>query len=237
MDRRASDLVIGALLALGLHGLLLASLAHWRPPATAEVGPLRAERDGGEAPLLMLSAEAARAILEPTLPPPLPSLRDPASAPHLPPVTAPPVPSQPTAAWDLPPIDLSKPSDLFHITSATPAAVERLAAQPPPLEATTANSTDQPPDLEQSGALVLHRPPLVYPEGARRRGDEGTVIVGLRIGEGGVVVRTWLIRSSGLRILDGAAQENLRAWIFDPSALRAAGLGRVFRQRVRFFFD
>lgn len=56
-----------------------------------------------------------------------------------------------------------------------------------------------------------------YPEPARRREQEGTVILLLRVGVDGHVEEAQLHQSSGHRLLDEAALEAARAWTFVPA--------------------
>jgi protein TonB len=82
--------------------------------------------------------------------------------------------------------------------------------------------------------LVTYREPLSYPSSAERRGLEGVAVIAVEVGEDGTVASTRVLRSSGHRVLDRAAQRNLSRWKFDPAAVRAAARGRTFRQDVQF---
>lgn len=66
---------------------------------------------------------------------------------------------------------------------------------------------------------VVHRVAPTYPEGARRRGVEGTVMVQALVGKDGAVPRTQLVR--GVAGLDEAAEASVRQWRFKPA--RAKG--------------
>jgi protein TonB len=59
------------------------------------------------------------------------------------------------------------------------------------------------------------KPP--YPESARRRGIEGTVILKLRITEGGSVNEVQVERSAGHPDLDHTAMDAVRRWRFEPA--------------------
>lgn len=69
---------------------------------------------------------------------------------------------------------------------------------------------------------LLSAPDPVYPESARRRGAEGTVIVGLRIETDGSVSETWVEQSSGDGALDEAACGAVRRWRFSPARQNGA---------------
>lgn len=82
---------------------------------------------------------------------------------------------------------------------------------------------------------ILSAPEPVYPEAARRRGLEGTAVVGLLIGEDGSARETWIEASSGDGLLDEAAEEAVRSWQFVPA--RRDGLPVSARSRVPVVFQ
>lgn len=123
-------------------------------------------------------------------------------------------------------------------TPAEPAAVPAAPAQGPVAAARTsasdasdagaAGKRDLPP-----GSLHPRRAPKPeYPEGARRRGEEGTVTCRLTLDREGFVLDVELVTSSGHRELDDAAVRTLKRWRFEPlggltTANRAYGLQRL----------
>lgn len=56
-----------------------------------------------------------------------------------------------------------------------------------------------------------------YPKLARQRGQEGTVLLRVRIDPSGSVLGVEIIRSSGYELLDNAAVTSLRRWHFKPA--------------------
>ncbi len=64
----------------------------------------------------------------------------------------------------------------------------------------------------------LSNPPPSYPFSARRRGQEGEVILRVLVNELGAAVRVDLRRSSGYRNLDNAAAEAVAEWRFIPAS-------------------
>jgi protein TonB len=56
-----------------------------------------------------------------------------------------------------------------------------------------------------------------YPESARRRGIEGTVLLKLRITAQGRVENVQVVRSAGYPDLDESAMEAVRRWRFEPA--------------------
>lgn len=132
------------------------------------------------------------------------------------------------------------------IDSLPPVAEQRRElVEPPPLledlreplpDASVTEAT-APVPIENKSSLVLYRPELRYPARPLRRGIEGIARVGIEVDSTGRVARTWLLKSSGNRELDRAGLENLRRWRFDAAAVEAAGLGRSFRNDVRFVIE
>lgn len=78
-----------------------------------------------------------------------------------------------------------------------------------------------------------NRPPK-YPEEARRRGLEGTVILRLKIAESGQVKDVSLVTSCGHFILDQSAIEAVRKWIFDPATMDGKPMAWEGEQSVKF---
>ncbi len=64
---------------------------------------------------------------------------------------------------------------------------------------------------------ILSRFEPNYPETARNAGQEGTVVVKIRIAENGIPSNVSVIRSSGFSALDGAAVTAVRKWRFVPA--------------------
>ncbi|MBI2361660.1 MAG: energy transducer TonB [Deltaproteobacteria bacterium] len=77
-----------------------------------------------------------------------------------------------------------------------------------------------------SQARYAHSPAPRYPEGARRQGLQGAVLLAVLVGQEGKAERIEVKRSSGYAILDEAARSAIRGWRFHPardgeSALRS----------------
>ena len=70
-------------------------------------------------------------------------------------------------------------------------------------------------------AAYLHAPEPGYPPSAREDGQEGLVILRVRVSTGGLPVEIALRRSSGFRALDRAAIAAVKHWTFVPA--RQAG--------------
>lgn len=83
----------------------------------------------------------------------------------------------------------------------------------------TGNGLAAPPRF---GGARLSNPPPRYPYLARRRGQEGRVILRVRVSAAGHAEAVLIRQSSGYRILDKAAVKAVRKWRFAP-ALKGGG--------------
>jgi protein TonB len=89
----------------------------------------------------------------------------------------------------------------------------RLNAALQGMESFTLEGRIAPPEALDT---VRNRRPA-YPEASRRRGQEGTVMLELRVDANGRVVDVRVTESSGFSALDAAAVETLREWRFRPA--------------------
>jgi protein TonB len=183
----------------------------------------------------------------PDVPPPPPAIAAPPPPPVMAAVPPPPAPPPPAAlaAPILPPLPAPVEEARPHIAEAQPSPEpeqpRQLAEVPPPAperrpppRATTAQPTPQPVRLnaalqgmesftlegrvappEALDAARNRRPN--YPESSRRRGQEGTVMLELRVDANGRVTEARVVESSGFNALDAAAVETLREWRFRPA--------------------
>lgn len=71
-------------------------------------------------------------------------------------------------------------------------------------------------------AAYLNNPPPQYPRASRRRGEEGRVVLRVRVLSNGSADAVKIAESSGYPRLDDAARDTVRAWRFVP-----AGQGEV----------
>ncbi len=237
-----SRLWLGIGVSLVFHGVLFATVPTWGNADEEGTG------EGTEPPrieVVSLSPEAVREILEPRV---RPAAARPLEAPseHVPlearswPALEVPRPTTPVEVQAR--ILLPAPREVESVThppivdvlrSVSP--VPAVDVTPPPAPPTpTPEPAAGPPALAGLRGIVQYREPLVYPPSAERRGLEGVASIAVEVGDDGSVVSTRVLRSSGHRVLDRAAQRNLQRWRFDSAAVRAAGRGHVFRQDVQF---
>lgn len=167
-------------------------------------------------------------------PPPLPvePLRKEAAAPPAPVKKA--VPVQPKAK----PV-LSAPEPVRREVTETavevqqPAVPEREVRETEPVA--VAESV-QPPEPAEVLARPLYRqsPPPSYPNKARRRQLEGTVILEVLVNAMGGVDELKVKESSGHEVLDRAALAAVKAWMFEPGRRNGLAVAMKVLVPVRF---
>lgn len=192
---------------------------------------------------LALAGAAAEPEL-PVEPPVLVSVILPAAEPArpAPPVVAPPprrlqpqparqaIPSRPQPAPTSPETALATPASL---PQAAPAAVE--APQPPAEEPAVAESAPPAVAIAAAAAVTeaapgpepledprfdadyLDNPAPAYPRLSRKLGEEGRVLLRVRVSVAGAPAQVELHRSSGHERLDEVAAETVRRWKFAPA--------------------
>ena len=113
------------------------------------------------------------------------------------------------------------------IPAKTPPPVEKAIKTPPapqPVQQISRQITPQP----------TYRPEPKYPMIARRRGQQGVVILELTLSTSGAVSKALVVESSGHRSLDESALNAVKSWRFPAN--RFNGLSS-FRQRIEFTLD
>ena len=103
---------------------------------------------------------------------------------------------------------------------------------PPHPEATPAAESPRPDSSRTLTARPGDATPPRYPEAARRRGIEGTVLVTVVVGADGIPIQCHVQRSSGSKLLDDAALRAAWSWRFDGGP-GSAEIPFVFRLRSR----
>jgi protein TonB len=183
-------------LVVAAHVGLVWSLAELaRRPAVLQVGEALLVR-------LIEPSRPASEVRPPPLRHPQPRLREPDIAP-LPPVNVALAVETPTA---------------IHVPPPVPAPI---AVTPPPPMSAPAPA----PALSAPVAVVaarfdadyLSNPKPVYPVGSRRLGEEGTVVLRVKVSPGGAPVLVEVKRSCGFPRLDDAARAAVEQWRFVPA--------------------
>ena len=80
----------------------------------------------------------------------------------------------------------------------------------------------------------LKNPEPEYPLVARRRGQEGSVVLSVTVSGVGRAVEILIKQSSGHELLDQAAVKAVRAWEFEPARIGAVGVESKIEVPVRF---
>jgi len=148
--------------------------------------------------------------------------------------------------YELPPPELPRLAGLFSPLPPEPEPrrlrPEALSVHaPPPAEAPTeaalASAVDSKPrdgaNVQPSAVPGRNLPPR-YPFVAWRRHIEGTVLVEMDIDASGRVTATRLVTSSGCRMLDDAALQQLATWEFTPARGPLGPVSCTMRQEVIF---
>ena len=121
--------------------------------------------------------------------------------------------------------ETSERADPSIPTKLQPERTSRPIAQEAP--GSVEESTDGVKPIDKKGppkqskiteAVPAYRknPPPRYPRAARRRGCEGTVLIKVLVTREGKVMEAKVSQSSGHRILDRAALNTVRDWLFVP---------------------
>lgn len=190
--------VAGSLVA---HLLALTLLPRWQALREAPPRPLTVELARPEPPDIVppkpLPMEPRPDPVKRETPKPLAKAPPPEAPVHDTVLTAPPeAPPSPAAA-------------------VVPVQPEPRPAPPLPVEAPkTAPAPVTPP---RSDASYLNNPRPVYPLAARRRGDQGTVLVRVVVTADGLAASVGLDKSSGHPSLDEAALTAVKSWRFVPA--------------------
>lgn len=210
--------------------------ARWKDGGPALLGVVAAHSALVAAVLIGLNAPVAFDVAPPTLagvlvseappdlapPPPVPRPKPQPAKPRpaLPAVKAPPT-ERSIAVPDTPPEDA--PIEPVVDVPAPPAPPA--PAAPPVTAPVQTGSPPVAPPLANAGHL--NNPAPVYPEQARRRGEQGTVQIALLVLADGTVGDIGLARSSGYRDLDESALKAVARWRFVPAS--RAGVPIDFR--------
>jgi len=108
------------------------------------------------------------------------------------------------------------------------AAVPPVPAPPPPPAAPRAAVYRAPERVAERGSAP------VYPLRARRLGLEGRLILRLEVAADGSVAEVAVLESSGQAILDEAAVEAARTWVFVPARRDGRPVAGTIRVPVSF---
>ncbi len=202
LSRREAVLI--AALAVVLHGAMLHAWNAQPEPSLPMTAPI----------VPPLEIELTRPAPPPVMPQPVvpqPVVPQPVVAPPSPPppqvdeFAARPAPRKAPPRPKAPPAPAPEPAPMHPPAPIAPAVPAPPALRPPAATPPSAN------------ADYLRNPPPEYPEFARRRGWEGTVVLRVHVRATGVPSEIQVQQSSGRDVLDAAAAQAVRRWTFVPA--------------------
>ena len=82
--------------------------------------------------------------------------------------------------------------------------------------------------------LYLINPTPKYPKIARKRGYQGTVVLEVLVDRNGKVGSLKVLESSGYKILDRAAKSSVKNWLFEPGIIKNDKVEMWVRVPIRF---
>ena len=121
---------------------------------------------------------------------------------------------------------LAKPKKKKHVIQSSSAAKNKLTREPArdilkdksSAEAKQSFSDSQGFNSVKKAIPIYDKNPSPeYPLIARRRGFQGTVVLEVMVDRNGRVGGLRVLKSSGYNVLDRAAKESVRNWIFKPA--------------------
>ncbi len=81
---------------------------------------------------------------------------------------------------------------------------------------------------------ATYRPPLQYPDYARKRGINGQVLLNLLVNATGEVEEVKLLRSEPEGLFDQVAMASVREWSFDPAMYKGSPVKVWVKQKITF---
>lgn len=81
---------------------------------------------------------------------------------------------------------------------------------------------------------ATYRPPLQYPDYARKRGINGHVLLNLLVNATGEVEEVKLLRSEPEGLFDQVAMSSVREWSFDPAMYKGSPVKVWVKQKISF---
>jgi protein TonB len=139
--------------------------------------------------------------------------------------------------------DIEKPQPR-QLVAETPVTAPAVYVAPPPPKATPVIEAPAAPlpttPVALSGELSLvcpERTPPVYPPLSLRRGESGTAILHVELGEDGRVVSANIEASSGYARLDQAALSAVKTWHCQPPRRNGVAVRAVAKQPFKFILQ
>lgn len=133
-----------------------------------------------------------------------------------PPEIVPPAPKpQPVRKPDHTP----KPDPIITAVPEAPAPAETFTAPPQPPAPPVVEAPPAPPAITEArfDADYLSNPRPAYPVASRRLGEEGKILLRVKVSAGGMALAVEVKQSSGFGRLDAAAKSAVERWRFVPA--------------------
>lgn len=223
-------LVFAALLAVIVHGVLLAAKIPWVKPGLLPP-------QSREVTINLVNVTTSKPVPQviPAAPkpkPPLKAIRRPKPKRKAKPIDQPrkpipppqPVPTPAKETVEPPQTDDSPPLRDDHPPYE---AADDVALSPPPAEETEAM-------VELSVPLYDINPPPNYPRVAQRRRYKGTVLLDVFVDETGRAAEVKVTRSSGYAVLDRSAKADVSHWRFKPARRGTQAVAMWVKVPVRY---
>ncbi|MFO7684990.1 MAG: energy transducer TonB [Desulfobacterales bacterium] len=143
------------------------------------------------------------------------------------------VPAQPDQAPQSALESMPEESPQFADTPLTPPKEEASAFGHGPVAAVSSQPA-LPSVLEEALPDYNQNPPISYPDRARQKGYEGTVVLEVLVNRSGKVDDLRVLASSGYAILDRSAVNSVKTWSFTPARRGKDTVDMWVRVPVRF---
>jgi protein TonB len=224
-------------MSLLVHGLALAFIACLLERGQVPVAPSEASVAlvfATPAPRMSEAALAVPTPPSPQQPPPKADVEPPPPAPA--PLQATPEPDlqQEAESPKLPaPIMAPRAVASHPVVHPSPAARVTPSVQPPAVNETAVAAMAPLVPARPVAGMETDRPPA-YPEIARRRGEQGRVLLRVAVSPAGLPVNVSVAESSGFRDLDSAAVNAVEQWRFVPATRAGAPVAATAEVPLRF---
>ncbi|WED27671.1 energy transducer TonB [Vibrio sp. DW001] len=106
-----------------------------------------------------------------------------------------------------------------------------------PVESAVSTSRASTPMLIKKPTFTARPTPVSYPRLAKRRGQQGKVLIEVWIDDHGNQIKQFIVDSSGFSTLDGAALTAISNWKFDVSTDRGHAIAHRVQIPVNFKLD
>ena len=229
------QLLLAAALALAFHSLLF-TVRFEGPKATLTLPPRTLTLSLDQGPTEPPPSLAVSKISEMPEPPlHRPEARE--EKPQAQKIRKPEKPSKRIVSSVLPRQEPASPSIEGHGFVSEESDASRTPHESPSAGLASPGEGDQgskPPPVNEAAPLYRLNPAPDYPLIARKRGNQGTVVLEVLVDRQGKVADLRLSASSGYSVLDQAALASVKTWLFDPGTRGGERVDMWVKVPVRF---